>query len=177
LTDEFITQYIGGRGFGAKLVWDNLVKHDFKIDPLGPENLLVFAPGPLTGVYPPASGKSSFVAISPATGLYGDSSMGGAFGVEFRQAGFDLLSITGKAAEMSILFIDNDETQIIPFPELQGKSCLEAEGMIEEHFGTHNIHVASGSGVRTWSVMPVLILIGAEMPGGPESGQLWVRKT
>ena len=71
LTDTFIEKYIGGRGFGAKLIWDNLNKHDFKIDPLGAENLLVVAPGPLTGVYLPSSGKNSFVAISPGTGLYG----------------------------------------------------------------------------------------------------------
>ena len=49
LTDAFLERYIGGRGFGAKLIWDNLLKHDFKIDPLGPENILVVAPGPLTG--------------------------------------------------------------------------------------------------------------------------------
>ena len=72
LSDAFIDKYIGGRGFGAKLVWDNLRKYDFKIDPLGPENLIAIAPGPLTGVYLPSSGKNSFVAISPATGLYGD---------------------------------------------------------------------------------------------------------
>ena len=77
LSDGFIQKYIGGRGFGAKLVWDNLVKHNFKIDPLGPENLLVVAPGPLTGTYLPSSGKNSFIAISPATGIYGDSSIGG----------------------------------------------------------------------------------------------------
>ena len=77
LSDEFLEQYVGGRGFGAKMVWDHLVRHDFRIDPLGPENLIVIAPGPLTGAYLPASGKCSFVAISPATGVYGDSSMGG----------------------------------------------------------------------------------------------------
>ena len=77
LSGKFVEKYIGGRGFGAKLVWDNLVKHDFQIDPLGPKNLLVIAPGPLTGMYLPSSGKCSFVAISPATGIYGDSSIGG----------------------------------------------------------------------------------------------------
>jgi len=141
--DAFIEKYIGGRGFGAKLVWDNLKKHDFKIDPLGPENLLVVAPGPLTGVYLPSSGKNSFVAISPATGLYGDSSMGGGFGIELRQTGTDILSITGKAPELSVLFIDNGETTILPMPELKGKSCLEAEGMIKERLGTHAVHVAT----------------------------------
>lgn len=143
LSDAFIEKYIGGRGFGAKMVWDNLKRHDFKIDPLGPENLLVVAPGVLTGVYLPSSGKNSFIAISPATGLYGDSSMGGGFGVELRQTGTDVLSITGKAPQLSVLFVDNGKTTIFPMPELKGKSCLEAEGMIKERLGTHAINVAT----------------------------------
>jgi len=142
LSDTFIDKYIGGRGFGAKLVWDNLRKHDFKIDPLGPENLIAIAPGPLTGVYLPSSGKNSFVAISPATGLYGDSSIGGRFGVELRQTGLDLLSISGRAPELSVIFIDNGDTTIIPMPELNGKSCLTSEGMIKERLGTHSVHIA-----------------------------------
>ena len=143
LSDEFVEQYIGGRGFGAKLVWDNLVAHDFKIDPLGPENLLVIAPGPLTGAFLPSSGKCSFVAISPATGVYGDSSMGGSFGIELRQAGIDCLSITGRADELSILFIDEDETSILSMPDLAGRTCLETEGMIKEHLGTHELKIAA----------------------------------
>jgi len=143
LSDAFIEKYIGGRGFGAKLVWDNLRKHGFKRDPLGPDALLVVAPGPLTGVYLPSSGKNSFVAISPATGLYGDSSIGGRFGVALRQAGIDALSIIGRAPELSVLFVDNDNTEILPIPQLKGKSCLEAEGMIREKLGTHGIHVAT----------------------------------
>ena len=143
ISNAFIEKYIGGRGFGAKLVWDNLRQHDFKIDPLGPENLLVVAPGPLTGVYLPSSGKNSFVAISPATSLYGDSSMGGGFGIELRQTGIDVLSITGRAPELSVLFIDNGETTLLPMPELKGKSCLEAEGIVKERLGTHAVHVAT----------------------------------
>ncbi len=143
LSDAFIEKYIGGRGFGAKLVWDNLKKHKFKIDPLGPKNLLVIAAGPLTGVYLPSSGKCSFAAISPATGLYGDSSAGGSFGVELRQTGIDVLSIDGRAKELSILFMDNEETEIISMPELKGKTCLEAEGIILERLGTHCVHVAA----------------------------------
>ena len=142
LEDAFLEKYIGGRGFGAKLVWDNLRKRKFNIDPLDPENLLVVAPGPLSGVYLPASGKTSFVTISPATGLYGDSSIGGSFGVELRQTGIDVLSVTGRAPELSVIFIDNNETTIIPMPELKGKSCLEAEGLIKERLGTHAVHVA-----------------------------------
>jgi aldehyde:ferredoxin oxidoreductase len=143
LSDTFLEKYIGGRGFGARLVWDNLKKHDFKIDPLGPENLVVIAPGPLSGVYLPSSGKNSFIAISPATGLYGDSSIGGGFGVELRQTGIDVLTIDGRAPEISILFIDDGETTIIPFPELKDKTSLEAEGMIREKLDTQTAHIAT----------------------------------
>ncbi len=143
LSEAFVLQYIGGRGFCAKLIWDNLKKNFFKIDPLGPENLLAIAAGPLTGTYLPSSGKNSFASISPATGLYGDSSTGGGFGVELRQAGIDVLSVTGKAEKLSVLVIDNDETTIVPMPELAGKSCLETEGMIKQKLGSHAYHVAA----------------------------------
>jgi aldehyde:ferredoxin oxidoreductase len=142
ISDDFILQYIGGRGFGAKLVWDNLKANDFKIDPLGEENLLVVAPGPFTGLYIPSSGKCSFISISPATGIYGDSSMGGMFGVEFRQTGYDALAVRGKADELSFIFVDDGDVSIIPAPELAGKSCLEAEGLIKEKLGDHSVHVA-----------------------------------
>ena len=142
LPEAFLDTYIGGRGFGAKLVWDNLVAHDFTIDPLGPENLLAIAPGPLTGTYLPSSGKLSFVAVSPATGAYGDSSMGGGFGIELRQTGLDALAISGRAERMSFLLVENDDARVIEMPELQGKSCLEAEGMIKERLGTHEVKVA-----------------------------------
>jgi aldehyde:ferredoxin oxidoreductase len=142
LPDDFVERYIGGRGFGAKLLWDHLRALNFSLDPLGPENLLVVAPGPLTGTYIPSSGKCSFISVSPATGVYGDSSMGGNFGVELRQAGVDVLSITGRAPALSVLFIDEGETSIIPMPDLAGKSCLEAEGMIKDYLGTHEVNVA-----------------------------------
>ena len=142
LTDDFVERYIGGRGFGAKLVWDNLKKNNFKVDPLGPENLMVIAPGPLTGAYLPSSGKCSFVSLSPATGIYGDSSLGGHFGIELRQTGNDMVSVKGRAPELSILFVDEGEASIIPMPDLAGKSCLEAEGLIKDKLETHEIRVA-----------------------------------
>jgi aldehyde:ferredoxin oxidoreductase len=143
LSDAFLERYIGGRGFGAKLVWDNLKKHNFIINPLGEENLVVICPGPLTGAYLPSSGKNSFVAISPATGLYGDSSIGGGFGVELRQSGIDALAITGKAPELSVLYIDNSESSIIPMPDLKAKTCLETEGIIRERLETQTAHIAT----------------------------------
>jgi len=94
LSDRFVLKYLGGRGFGAKLVWDNMRPG---LDPLGPDNIIVIAPGPLTGVFLPSAGKTSLVSISPATGIYADSNVGGMFGVELRQAGYDALVIKGRA--------------------------------------------------------------------------------
>ncbi len=143
LSEELLAEYIGGRGLGARLVWDNLVQNGFAVDPLGAENLLVVAPGPLTGVYLPSSGKCSFVSISPATGIYGDSSMGGGFGTALRQSGHDALAIRGRAPELSVLFIDEGRARILPMPELAGRSCLEAEGAIKEALGTQEVSIAS----------------------------------
>jgi len=140
LEDEFILRYIGGRGFGARLVCD-VVRED--LDPLGPDNIVVIAPGPLTGLYLPASGKTSFVSISPATGLYGDSSMGGSFGVELRQTGLDAVVLTGRAEELSYLFIDDGEAQLVADPNLAGKGCLELEGYIKKQLGDEHLKVAS----------------------------------
>ncbi|MHC4124074.1 MAG: aldehyde ferredoxin oxidoreductase family protein [Planctomycetota bacterium] len=142
IDDEFIETYIGGRGFAIKLLWDNLAKNG-TVNPLGPENMLVIAAGPLTGVYLPSSGKNSFASISPATGLFGDSSMGGSFGVELRQAGYDAVTIVGRADELSYLFIDDDRVSIVPSPELRGKGNLETEGRIRDKIGDHDVRVAS----------------------------------
>ncbi|MCK5272375.1 MAG: hypothetical protein KAJ52_07350, partial [Sedimentisphaerales bacterium] len=142
IDDEFAEQYIGGRGFAAKLIWDNLQKEG-QFDPLGEKNLLVIAPGPLTGVYLPSSGKNSFATISPATGIYGDSSIGGNFGVEIRQAGYDAIAVKGKMEKLCYLFIDNDQVNIVECPELAGKGNLETEGRIRDKLGDHDIRVAS----------------------------------
>ena len=137
--EAFALNYIGGRGFGAKLLWDRLQK--VNIDPLGPENLLVISPGPLAGLYLPAAGKTSFVSISPETGIYGDSSMGGSLGTELRQAGLDALAISGKAKTLSYLFIDNGEVKIISNEKLKGKGSLESEGIIKEDLRDEHIKV------------------------------------
>jgi len=138
--DDFVTEHIGGRGYGAALVAERL---DPAREPLAPENPLIIAPGPLTGLYLPAAGKTSFASISPATGLYGDSSMGGSIGVELRQAGLDALEITGRAPEMSYLFIDDHETSVVPDPSIAGMTCLELEGYLKRRLGDEHIKIIS----------------------------------
>ena len=140
LSDEFCLKYVGGRGFGIKLVWDNLKNYN---SPFDPQNLMVIAPGPLSGLYLPSSGKTSFVSISPATGIYGDSSIGGSFGVELRQAGYDALAIKGRAQKTSYLWIDDDEVEIVEHEGLKGKGCLEVEGILKNELKDDHVNIAS----------------------------------
>lgn len=140
LSDDFCLQYIGGRGIGIKLIWDNLKDYT---GPFDPRNLVVIAPGPLTGLYLPSSSKTSFISISPATGIYGDSSIGGSFGVELRQAGYDALAIKGKAEKLSYLWIDDDEVSVVANEHLKGKGCLETEGIIKNELKDNHVSIAS----------------------------------
>jgi len=139
-SERFALKYVGGRGFGAKLLFDQLPQIH---DPLGPENILVVAPGPLTGLFLPGAAKTSIVALAPLTGIYGESNMGGNFGAELRQAGYDALVITGRAERLSYLWIDEDEVQIVPAPQLAGKGCLEAEGLIREELRSYEVRIAA----------------------------------
>jgi len=140
VTDEFALKYIGGRGWGARLVWEHM-KDD--IDPLGPDNIIVIAPGPLSGLYLPAAGKTSFCSISPATGIYGDSNLGGMFGVELRMAGFDAAVITGKAPELSYLWIDDDDIQIKSAVKYRNMGSIETEHQLREEIGDETVKVAT----------------------------------
>jgi len=138
--EDFALAYVGGRGFNVKLVADNLHKD---LDPLGPGNLLAICPGVLNGCYLPSAGKTSFSFISPATGFYGDSNMGGIFGAEIRQAGLDGLAIRGRAPKLSYLFIDDDQIRVIENEALAGKSSLETEGLVRDQIGDDEVRVAS----------------------------------
>jgi aldehyde:ferredoxin oxidoreductase len=141
LDEDMALTYIGGRGFGARLMADHLSRVK-QIDPLGPDNILVIAPGPLTGAYLPASGKNSFITVSPATGIYGDSSMGGVFGVELRQSGYDAVILKGRAPELSALTIEEDRVKIVPMPSIAGTTALDAERHVREATGDEDMKIA-----------------------------------
>jgi len=138
--EEFALKYVGGRGFGAKILYDTLPHIK---DPLGPENILVIAPGPLTGLYLPGAAKTHLVSLAPLTGIYGESSMGGNFGPELRRAGYDALVLAGRAETLSYLWIDDGNIQVVPALELAGKSALDTERMVKEALRSEEIRVAA----------------------------------
>ena len=124
--------YLGGRGFVAHILFDEITPGT---DPDSPENLFIAAVGPLTGYFLPASGKTHFGAKSPATGGYADSNMGGHFGPAMKYAGYDVLVITGCAAQPSYLFIEDDHVEIRPAGKYWGQGSLTCERMLKDDLG------------------------------------------
>lgn len=124
LPEKMIREFIGGKGIGAKILYDELAP---KVDPLSPENLLIFAPGPLTGTIAPTSGRWAVVTKSPHTGIFLDSQVGGHFGAALRRAGVDILIVRGKAEKPVYLYVENGEVQILDATPLWGKTIFETE--------------------------------------------------
>ncbi len=137
LPASLIEKFIGGRGFVAKLLYDEVPTG---IDPFDPQNLLIVATGPLTGHFLPASGKTHFGTKSPSTGGYADSNMGGHFGPHLKYAGYDLLIINGKAEQPCYLMIDDDTVEIRSAGWLWGQGSLITEKKLKDQLGeSHQI--------------------------------------
>ncbi|UCE55946.1 MAG: aldehyde ferredoxin oxidoreductase family protein [Desulfobacterales bacterium] len=124
--------FIGGRGFVAKMLYDEIPP---EIGPFDAENMLIVATGPLTGHFLPASGKTHFGTKSPATGGYADSNMGGHFGPHLKYAGYDVLVITGKAESPSYLFISDDMVEVRLAAEYWGQGSITAEKDLKRQLG------------------------------------------
>lgn len=127
--EEYLTKFLGGKGLGARILLDEL---EPDADPLGPENPLIFATGPLTGTRAPTSGRFCVVTKSPATGLFLDSQIGGYFGAEMKFAGYDIIIVTGKSEKPVYLWINNNQVIIENASELTGRSIFEAEKTLKE---------------------------------------------
>ena len=95
LDEDLVRNYLGGYGLGVRI----LLEHQKKgADPLGPENILGFTAGTLTGTKTPASGRYMAVSKSPLTGGWGDANSGGYFGAELKAAGWDAVFVSGIAS-------------------------------------------------------------------------------
>ena len=129
---DLARNFIGGRGIGVKILFDEI---NPKIDPLSPENKLLFTTGPLTGTGAPAGGRFIIVSKSPLTMAIANSCCGGYFGANLKFAGYDMLIIEGKSHDPVYLSIRNDVVEIKPAGHLWGKWVTETESLIESEMG------------------------------------------
>jgi aldehyde:ferredoxin oxidoreductase len=132
LSPEMADRYLGGRGFVARMLYDELPPH---VNPLEQKNMVIVATGPLTGHFLPASGKTHFGTKSPATGGYADSNMGGHFGPALKYAGYDVLVLTGKAKTPSYLFIEDQKVELRPAGEYWGLGAITTEERLKQDLG------------------------------------------
>lgn len=134
-----IQPYLGGVGLGARLLTDYMPAG---ADPLGPDNVLVFAPGVFAGTPIATSGKHAVVAKSPLTSMIGDSLSGSFWSHTLRRAGYDALVITGRADTLSYLFINDDQVEIRSAAHLAGRDTFDTEAALQAELGSDQVRVA-----------------------------------
>lgn len=139
LDEEKVLKYLGARGFNARLLWELIGP---AVDPLGPENVLIFGTGTLTGTSAPTSGRTTVTCKGPATGLYLKTNVGGHFGTELKFAGYDTIVIKGRASKPVYLLIVDDRVEIRDAEDLWGKDVRETTRAIEHAQGDPDIQVA-----------------------------------
>jgi len=132
LNKGWAKKYFGGRGLGAKYLYEEI---EGGIDPLSPANKLILATGPFTGTIVPCSGKLAIITKSPATGAILDCSIGGSFAAQLKFAGYDMLIIEGQAEKPVYLVIDDDKVEIRDANHLWGKGVFETESRLRKDHG------------------------------------------
>ena len=140
ISSDIVRDYLGGAGLGAQLLSSRISQ---ELPPLAPEAPLLIMNGPLTGTAGPAVGRYVICAKSPATGMWGESNVGGFFGPELRKAGFDGLLLTGKSDQEIYLWIHDGVVEFRPALHLWGHTdTYETQDRIKDELGDRNIRVA-----------------------------------
>lgn len=139
VTKEFARTYLGGRGFASHILY----AVDPRVVPLGPENVIVFAAGPLNATPWPQSGRFTVAAKSPLTGIWGESHSGGSWGAKLRFAGYDAIVVTGRSKSPVYLWIKDGHTEIRSAREIWGNNSQIANELIKEDVGDSKVETVT----------------------------------
>jgi aldehyde:ferredoxin oxidoreductase len=132
LDEKTARTFIGGNGLGTKILFEETGRDT---DPLGPENVIVFAVGPVTGTRAFNSNRFDAVSKSPLTGIYGESSAGGYWGGVFKRCGFDALVIKGKSDQPAYISIQDGDVSVKDASSLWGMETFEATDRLKQAEG------------------------------------------
>ncbi len=146
-------QFIGGRGLGARLLWDLVGP---QVDPLSPENVLIFCAGPLTASGAQTSNRFSVSTKSPLTGTVLDANSGGWWGMQFKRTGYDVLIVRGKALKPVMIEIIPGGITIQDASHLWGKTVFETTKALGQNNNRRNVLCIGPAGenqVRIASIM------------------------
>ena len=139
IAGEEVKNYLGGRGLASKILYDEI---DPKIDPLSPENKLIYATGLLTGTAASTGGRYMVVTKGPLTGTIASSNSGGFFGAELRFSGNDIIIFEGKAERPLYLSIKGEEVELKDASHIWGKTVYETTDLLIEEAGDKNARVS-----------------------------------
>jgi aldehyde:ferredoxin oxidoreductase len=127
--EEFAATYIGGSGYACRLALDYLAS---STDPLGPDNVLIFAAGPLVGTAAPDTGRHVVCARSPLTRLWGESYTGGVFGAKMKFAGLDVIVVKGRAGRPTYLWATDGQAELRDASRMMGEDTHSTQLLIKE---------------------------------------------
>ena len=127
--ETFAQTYLGGNGFAIRLLYERLAPG---IDPLAPDNMLVFAVGPATDTPIPGATRCFVGTKSPLTGLFFDSTFGGMFAAMQKRAGFEAITITGRAPQPVYLLVHENGAEIKAATDLWGQYTRETNHTIRD---------------------------------------------
>lgn len=140
LEEKVAHKYIGGRGLNTKILLDETKSG---IDPLGPDNKLIFGTGPCNGTRVPGNSRVTLTAKSPMTDMYGTTNAGGPFGAEIKYAGYDTIIIEGQAQKPVYLWINDDNVEIREARHLWGKTTQDTRRTLQREVGYADAAVVS----------------------------------
>ena len=140
LNMKWARDYIGQRGLATKYYVEEV---DAKVDPLSPDNKIIWATGPLTGTMASTGGRYSVITKGALTGAIACSNSGGYWGAELRMAGWDMIIFEGKSAKPVYLVIENDKAELHDAAFIWGKSVWETEPAIKAKHQQPQMRVSS----------------------------------
>jgi len=150
---EVLYKYLGSRGYAAKILYDNVGP---EVEPLSPENYLIFSTGPFTGTPWPTGARFTVTAKSPLTGIYGYANSSGFFGPELRKAGFDALVFRGKAQKPTTLIIEDNDLSLVDGEKYWGKTTEETERELKNIFEGCRVASIGPAGERLVKISSVI---------------------
>lgn len=137
IDEKYLKLLLGGAALGAKILLDEVPP---KVDPLSPENKIIFSLGFMQAVNFPGNAKWSVITKGPLTGSFLDSAGTGAWAPQLKKAGYDVLVIQGKATELTYLYINDDKIEFKSAVHLKGKDTVETSKLLKEELGDKRIN-------------------------------------
>lgn len=154
--------YIGGKGFAAKMLYEEVEQG---LDPLDPKNHLIIGVGPLTGTTAPSAGKFVICSKSPLTNIFGNATAGSDFGPELKFAGYDAVDIYGKAKNPVYLSIKDNQVELRGASHLWGKDVFETGDIISHDSGNEKLAIIAIGQAGENSVSFANVVVASGMKG------------